>query len=306
VTLPAATNPPGVRQRTLSKARVLLDALPYFREHSGATVVIKVGGAAMDAGRLAESFADDVALLRLVGVRPVIVHGGGPQVTEMAARLGIESSFIDGHRVTDAATLQVARMVLLGLVGQDLVAHLVGRGTPAIGLSGGDDRLLLVSPRAEELGLVGDVERVNTGLLTHLMERCVPVIASIGTDESGQPYNVNADLVAGAVAAALGAEKLVYLTDVPGILDAGGELISEVSVSGAETLIADGVASGGMLPKLESAISAMRSGVRRTHLIDGRVEHALILELFTPEGLGTMLTHDAEPLSAAVVEGGVT
>jgi acetylglutamate kinase len=299
VTVPSA--PPEVRQRTLSKARVLLDALPYIREHAGSTVVIKVGGAAMDQGRLSETFADDVALLRLVGVRPVIVHGGGPQITEMAARLGIEPSFIDGHRVTDEATLEVARMVLLGLVGQDLVSHLVRRGTPAVGLSGGDDSLLVVRPRGEEFGLVGEVERVNTALLNHLMERCVPVIASIGTDRDGQPYNVNADLVAGAVASALGAAKLVYLTDVAGLLDAGGELVSETSVSGAEALLASGVADGGMIPKLQSAIHAMRSGVKRSHLIDGRVEHALILELFTPEGFGTMLTADADPTAVTEV-----
>ncbi|MEX2459654.1 MAG: acetylglutamate kinase [Actinomycetota bacterium] len=297
------TAPPEVRQRTLAKARVLLEALPYFREHAGSIVVIKVGGAAMDAGRLAESFAQDVALLRLVGVRPVIVHGGGPQITEMAARLGLEASFVDGHRVTDAATLEVARMVLLGLVNQDVVSHLVRQGTSAVGLSGGDDALLVVRPRAKELGLVGEVERVNTSLLLHLMERVVPVIASIGTDPEGQAYNVNADLVAGAVAAALGAEKLVYLTDVPGLLDGDGELVSETSVTGAQTLLASGVADGGMIPKLESAIGAMQAGVRRAHLIDGRVEHALILELFTPEGLGTMLTQDADPLAAALAEG---
>jgi acetylglutamate kinase len=295
--------PPEVRQRTLAKARVLLEALPYFREHSGSIVVIKVGGAAMDAGRLAESFAQDVALLRLVGVRPVIVHGGGPQITEMAARLGLEASFVDGHRVTDAATLEVARMVLLGLVNQDVVSHLVRQGTSAVGLSGGDDALLVVRPRAKELGLVGEVERVNTSLLLHLMERVVPVIASIGTDPEGQAYNVNADLVAGSVAAALGAEKLVYLTDVPGLLDAGGELVSETSVAGAREILASGVAEGGMIPKLESAIEAMQAGVRRAHLIDGRVEHALILELFTPEGLGTMLTQDADPLATALAEG---
>lgn len=295
--------PPEVRQRTLAKARVLLEALPYFREHAGSIVVIKVGGAAMDAGRLAKSFAEDVALLRLVGVRPVIVHGGGPQITEMAARLGLEPSFVDGHRVTDAATLEVARMVLLGLVNQDVVSHLVRQGTSAVGLSGGDDALLVVRPRAKELGLVGEVERVNTSLLLHLMERVVPVIASIGTDPEGQAYNVNADLVAGAVAAALGAEKLVYLTDVPGLLDAAGELVSETSVAGAQDLLASGVAEGGMIPKLESAIEAMQAGVRRAHLIDGRVEHALILELFTPEGLGTMLTQDADPLAIALAEG---
>ena len=208
--------PPEVRQRTLAKARVLLEALPYFREHAGSTVVIKVGGAAMDAGRLAESFAEDVALLRLVGVRPVIVHGGGPQITEMAARLGIEASFIDGHRVTDAATLEVARMVLLGLVNQDLVSHLVRRGPRPWACRAATTRCCVVRPRAEELGLVGEVESGEHRAAAAPDGAVVPVIASIGTDREGQAYNVNADLVAGAVAAALGAEKLVYLTDVPG------------------------------------------------------------------------------------------
>lgn len=297
------TLPPEVRARTLAKARVLLDALPYFRDHAGSTVVIKVGGAAMDEGRLAETFADDVALLRLVGVRPVIVHGGGPQITKMAARLGIEPEFINGHRVTDEATLEVARMVLLGLVNQDLVSHLVRRGTSAVGLSGGDDSLLVVRPRSQELGLVGEVESVNTGLLRHLMERVVPVVASIGTDREGQAYNVNADLVAGAVAAQLGASKLVYLTDVQGVLDGDGELVTETSVAGAQELLDSGAADGGMIPKLESAIHAMRAGVNRTHLIDGRVEHALILELFTPEGLGTMIAADAPEVAAVAAEG---
>ena len=283
---------PKVAQRTRAKARILLEALPFMKEHAGSVVVVKIGGAAMEDRRLAETFAEDIALLRLVGVRMIVVHGGGPQITAMAGRLGIEPTFVDGHRLTDPATLEVARMVLVGLVNQDLVSLLVRHGTPAIGLSGHDGGLLMVRPRSPELGLVGEVERVNVGLLVHLMERCVPVIASIGTDSDGQSYNVNADLVAGCVAAAMGAQKLVYLSDVPGLLGSDGSLVSETSVSGCRPLIAEGVAEGGMIPKLEGAIEAVESGVGKVHLMDGRVEHSLILELFTPEGLGTMITND--------------
>ena len=289
--------PPEVRQRTRSKARVLLEALPFIKEHAGTIVVVKVGGAAMEDPLLAETFAEDIALLRLVGIRPVVVHGGGPQISAMSKRLGIEPAFLNGHRVTDEATLQVARMVLVGLVNQDLVGLLVRHGTPGLGLSGHDGGLLRVRPRSPELGLVGDVEAVNVELLQHLMAHSVPVIASIGTDAAGQSYNVNADLVAGAVAASCGASKLVYLSDVPGLLGSDGELVSEASRSACHQLLADGIADGGMVPKLESAMAAMEAGVRRVHLIDGRVEHALILELFTPEGFGTMLTHDLEEAS---------
>ncbi|HXF56404.1 MAG TPA: acetylglutamate kinase [Actinomycetota bacterium] len=283
---------PEVRQRTRAKARVLLDALPFMREHAGAVVVVKVGGAAIEDGALGATFAEDVSLLRLVGVRPVIVHGGGPQITATARRLGIEPTFVAGHRVTDPETLTVARMVLVGLINQDLVALLVRHGTPAVGLSGLDGGLLRVRPRAPELGLVGEVEEVNVDLLHHLMGQYVPVIASVGADGQGQAYNVNADLVAGAVASWLRAQKLVYLTDVPGLFGPDGQFISELGASDCERLLKQGAVEGGMVPKLRSALDALARGVRRAHLIDGRVEHALILELFTPEGLGTMVTPD--------------
>jgi acetylglutamate kinase len=282
--------PPQVREQTLTKARVLLEALPFMRAHGGSIVVVKIGGAAMEEPALLATFAQDVSLLRQVGVRPVVVHGGGPQVTAMARRLGIEPLFVDGHRVTDEATLEVARMVLVGLVNQDLVSLLVQEGTPAIGLSGHDGGLLRVTPLSPELGLVGQVERVNVDLLRHLMEKTVPVIATIGVDENGRSFNVNADLVAGAVAGSLRASKLVYLSDVPGLVGADGELISELSVGECTQLLSDGVADGGMIPKLTSALAALSEGVRKVHLIDGRVEHGLILELFTPEGFGTMIT----------------
>ena len=289
-----SATPPGLRRRTRGKAAVLLEALSSIRQHAGSTVVVKFGGAAIEEAHLADAFAQDVALLRLVGIRPVIVHGGGRQITAMAARLGLEATFVDGHRVTDEAMLEVVRMVLLGTINQDLVSSLVLHGTPAIGLSGHDGGLLRVRPRSPELGRVGDVERVDIDVLSHVMEKFVPVIASIGVDECGASYNVNADLVAGAVAAALGASKLVYVTDVPGLYDREGTFVSRATVSECEELLADGAATGGMIPKLTSAISAMRAGVRWSHLIDGGVEHALILELFTPEGFGTMLTQDGE------------
>jgi acetylglutamate kinase len=294
--------PPQVRERTRSKARVLLEALPFIEEHSGSVVVVKVGGAAMEQPALAETFAQDIALLRHVGVRPVVVHGGGPQVTEMARRLGIETSFVGGHRVTDAPTLQVARMVLVGLVNQDLSSLLSRHGTRAIGMSGLDGGLLRVHPRDAHLGFVGDVERVDAAFLEHVMEAAVPVVASVGMDGDGQAYNVNADLVAGAVAGAMGASKLVYLSDVAGLHGADGELVAEATVSECRSMVADGVADGGMIPKLESAAAALLQGVRRAHLIDGRIEHSLILELFTPEGIGTMLVPDPDPTAADPAE----
>lgn len=283
---------PQVRERTRSKARVLLEALPFLEEHAGSIVVVKVGGAAMEERALAETFAQDIALLRHVGVRPVVVHGGGPQVTAMAGRLGIETAFVGGHRVTDASTLEVARMVLVGLVNQDLASLLTRHGIKAVGLSGMDGGLLRVRPRDVDLGFVGEVDRVDVALLEHLMEAAVPVIASVGVDAGGQPYNVNADLVAGAIAGATGASKLVYLSDVTGLFGRDGGLIPEATVSECRSLIRDGVAGGGMIPKLESAVAALLLGVRRAHLIDGRIEHSLILELFTPEGIGTMLVPD--------------
>jgi len=288
-----STSPPQVRERTRAKARVLLEALPFIEEHTGSVVVVKVGGAAMEESGLAETFAQDISLLRHVGVRPVVVHGGGPQITAMARRFGVEPAFVGGHRVTDAATLEIARMVLVGLVNPDLVGLLSRHGVRAVGVSGIDGGLIRVRPRDAALGFTGDVERVDVGVLEHLMQGAVPVIATIGADEAGQAYNVNADAVAGAMAAAVGASKVVYLSDVAGLLGEGGELVTEATVSDCERLVAEGVADGGMIPKLESAAAAIRAGVRRAHLIDGRIPHSLILELFTPEGIGTMLVPDA-------------
>jgi acetylglutamate kinase len=288
-----------VAQRTLSKARVLLEALPYMKEHSGKTVVVKLGGAAMADPGPASSFAEDVALLRLAGVHVVVVHGGGPQISELLKRLGIETRFERGLRVTDAETLDVARMVL-GKINTDIVAAINSQGVPAAGVSGDDGALFLARPkeRTEEgidLGLVGDIVEVRPALLQDLMQHFVPVVASTATDGRGQGYNVNADEAASALAIALGAEKLIFMTDVPGLYEEIGgveQLLSEVSLSECERLIAEGVVDGGMVPKVEAVLQAMKGGVHRAHILDGRVPHALILEMFTPEGLGTMIAED--------------
>ncbi|HEY7476691.1 MAG TPA: acetylglutamate kinase [Actinomycetota bacterium] len=292
--------PPQIRQRTVAKARTLLEALPFMREHHGKVIVVKHGGAAMDAADLASSFAEDVALLESVGIRPVIVHGGGPAVTRMSARLGIETRFVDGLRVTDAETLDVATMVLAGKLNTEVVAALVAGGVNAVGLSGVDGRMLLARKQgaedgAPDLGFVGEVVHVRSQVLEALLaDRFVPVVASIAVDEAGQAYNVNADVVASELAIALGAEKLVYLNDVPGLIGPGGDLLSELSAQQCLDLLAAGdVVDGGMIPKLESSVRALKAGVSRVHLVDGRVEHSLVLELFTPEGVGTMVTPDA-------------
>jgi acetylglutamate kinase len=288
---------PQIRQRTLAKARTLLEAMPFMREHHGKVIVVKYGGAAMDRAGLAGSFAQDVSLLRSAGITAVVVHGGGPQVTQFSERLGIETTFVDGLRVTDAATLDVATMVLAGKLNTEVVAKLVSGGVPAVGLSGVDGGLLLARRQmAPDLGFVGEVVHVNADVLRTLTsERFVPVVASIAVDETtGQAYNVNADVVASELAIALGAEKLVFINDVPGLIGPAGDLLSELSAQQCLELLAlSGVVDGGMIPKLESAVRALRAGVSRAHLVDGRVEHSLVLELFTPEGVGTMITPDA-------------
>ena len=293
--------PPQTRERTVAKARTLLEALPFMRAHHGKVIVLKYGGAAMDKAGLAASFAEDVSLLQSVGILPVVVHGGGPAVTRMSARLGIETTFVDGLRVTDAETLDIATMVLAGKLNTEVVASLVSGGVNAVGLSGVDGRMLLAQKTppdqgSPDLGFVGEVVHVNVHVLEALLaERFVPVVASIAVDDTGQAYNVNADVVAGELAVALGAEKLVYLNDVPGLIGAGGDLLSELSAAQCVELLAQpGVVDGGMIPKLESAVRALRAGITRVHLVDGRVEHSVVLELFTPEGVGTMITSDAE------------
>lgn len=291
--------PPQIRQRTVAKARTLLEALPFMQEHAGKVIVIKYGGAAMDKTGLAASFAQDVALLQSVGILPVIVHGGGPAVTQLSERLGIETRFVDGLRVTDAETLDVATMVLAGKLNTDVVASLVSGGVSAVGISGVDGRLLMARKQeGPDLGFVGEVVHVHVEVLEALTaKRFVPVVASIAIDEFGQAYNVNADVVAAELAIALGAEKLVYVNDVPGVIGPSGELLSELSAQQCLDLLAlDSVVEGGMIPKLESAARASKAGVPRIHLVDGRVEHSVVLELFTPEGVGTMITSDQEVL----------
>lgn len=288
--------PPQIRERTVAKARTLLEALPFMREHHGKVIVVKYGGAAMDRSGLAASFAEDIALLQSAGITPVVVHGGGPQVTQVSARLGIETTFVDGLRVTDAETLDVATMVLAGKLNKEVVGSLVAGGVAAVGLSGIDGGLLLARRQvAPDLGFVGEVVHVNADVLRTLTDRrFVPVVASIAVDETGQAYNVNADVVAAELAIELAAEKLVFINDVPGLIGPTGDLLSELSAQQCLDLLArGGVVEGGMIPKLESAVDALRAGVKRVHLVDGRVEHSLVLELFTPEGVGTMIAPDA-------------
>jgi len=287
---------PQVRQRTVAKARTLLEALPFMRQHRGKVVVVKYGGAAMDRANLVRPFAEDVALLQSVGIVPVIVHGGGPALTRVSERLGIETRFVDGVRVTDAETLDVATMVLAGKLNTEVVASLVTGGVRAVGLSGVDGGLLLARRQtAPDLGFVGEVVHVGADVVRTLTDAgFVPVVASIAVDETtGQAYNVNADVVASELAVALSAEKLVFLGDVPGLIGPTGELLSELSAQqGLDLLARGGVVEGGMIPKLESSVRALKAGVGRVHLVDGRVEHSLVLELFTPEGVGTMVTPD--------------
>jgi acetylglutamate kinase len=273
--------------------RTLLEALPYIREFHGRTVVIKYGGAAMRDEELREGFATDVVLLKYVGLNPVIVHGGGPEITSYMERLGMEVRFVEGVRVSDPATVEVAKMVLLGKVNSDIVSRLNRHGQPAVGLSGEDGTLFEVGPHpdAERVGFVGEVERVDVDVLNHIAEDYIPVVASAGTDREGNSYNVNADTAAGKVAAALGAYKAIFLTDVAGWLSDPEDPSSLVSRAGVEE-VADALESvnGGMRPKLGACVEAIRGGVASAHIIDGSKPHSLLLELFTDAGIGTMVT----------------
>jgi len=274
------------------KARILMEALPYIQRYHGRTVVVKYGGAAMDDPALRASFASDIVLMRYVGMNPVIVHGGGPQISAQIRRLGGEPAFVGGYRVTTAEDLEVVRMVLVGTINKDIVSLINRHGTLAAGLSGEDGKLVVVRKKQHEggdLGFVGEVERINPPIVTDLLRDFIPVIASLGVDAEGQAYNVNADEVAAAVAEALGAHKLVYLTNVAGIADERGELIHELPADRAAELQASGALSEGMLPKVSSALAAIKGGVPRVTILDGRQEHALLLEIFTDEGVGTMV-----------------
>jgi len=274
-------------------AQVLTEALPYIQRFAGATVVVKFGGNAMVDPALSTTFAADVVLMHSVGILPVIVHGGGPQIGAMLNQIGKESSFVDGLRVTDAETLDVARMVLGGKVSRDIVSAINVHGPLAVGVSGEDAGLIRATPRSAELGFVGDVASVNPDIINKLLvEGLIPVVSSIGSDESGQAYNINADTVAGHLAAALNAQKMIALTDVEGLRknpDDPGSLISEIRADELRPLVGTDTVSGGMIPKVEACLHAVDNGVASAHMINGTIEHVLLLELFTHSGIGTMI-----------------
>jgi len=271
----------------------LMEALPYIREFHGRTVVIKYGGAAMRDEELREAFATDVVLLKYVGLNPIVVHGGGPEISEYMDRLGMEVRFHEGLRVSDAETVEVAKMVLLGKLNSDIVQRLNRHGQPAVGLSGSDGSMFEVAPvaNAEQVGFVGSIERVDVDVLNHIAVDYIPVVASSAADRAGQSYNINADEAAGKVAAALGAHKAIFLTDVEGWrADADDEnsLISRATVDEVEERLAS--IDGGMRPKLGACVDAIRGGAQSAHIIDGRKPHSLLVELFTDAGIGTMVT----------------
>jgi acetylglutamate kinase len=271
----------------------LLEALPYIKQFHGQTVVIKYGGAAMREESLREAFATDVVLLKYVGMSPIVVHGGGPEISQYMDRLGLEVRFHEGLRVSDAETVEVARMVLVGKLNAEIVQRLNAHGQPAVGLSGEDGTLFRVSPvaNADEVGFVGSIDKVDVDLLNHISADYIPVIASTASDREGQSYNVNADEAAGKVAAALGAHKAIFLTDVDGWLadpDDAGSLIARATVDEVDSQLA--AVAGGMRPKLTACVDAIRGGAQAAHIIDGRQPHSLLVELFTDAGIGTMVT----------------
>ena len=278
------------------RAEMLMEALPYIREFRGKTVVIKYGGSAMEQAELKRSFALDVILLHVVGINPVIVHGGGPQIGALMKRLGKEPKFVGGMRVTDEETVEIVEMVLVGKINKEIVGLINYHGGKAVGLSGKDASLIrarrrlhrLASGEEVDIGLVGEVDAVDPAPIRLLEDHgYIPVIAPVGVGVAGETYNINADLVAGEVAAALGAEKLIHLTDVQGILGEDGQLVSTLSRKEAERLMDESVIDGGMLPKVESSVRALAGGTVKAHIIDGRMPHAILLELFTREGIGT-------------------
>jgi acetylglutamate kinase len=282
------------------KAQILAEALPYIRRFHGKTVVVKYGGNAMTDERLKQSFARDVVLLKLVGINPVIVHGGGPQIDDLLRRVGKKGEFIQGMRVTDSETMDLVEMVLGGLVNKEIVNLVNQAGGRAIGLSGKDGAFIrarkLLVPDAEkrgemlDIGQVGEVASIDPEIVAHIELRdFIPVVAPIGVGPHGESYNINSDLVAGKLAEVLKAEKLILLTNTPGVLDRDGKLLTGLTPKRVDELVSEGTLSGGMLPKIASALDAARSGVRSVHIIDGRVEHALLLEIFTDEGVGTLI-----------------
>lgn len=282
------------------KAQILAEALPYIRRFHGKTVVVKYGGNAMTDEKLKQSFARDVVLLKLVGINPVIVHGGGPQIDDLLRRVGKQGQFIQGMRVTDSETMDLVEMVLGGLVNKEIVNLVNQAGGRAIGLSGKDGSFIrarkLLVPDAEkqgellDIGQVGEVAAIDPEIVAHIESgEFIPVVAPIGVGPQGESYNINSDLVAGKLAEVLKAEKLILLTNTPGVLDRDGKLLTGLTPKRVDELVAEGTLSGGMLPKIASALDAARSGVRSVHIIDGRVAHALLLEIFTDEGVGTLI-----------------
>jgi acetylglutamate kinase len=287
----------GATEEHHTTARVLVEALPYIRRFAGKTVVVKYGGNALagTSGHDAlDVFAQDMVLMRLVGLRPVVVHGGGPQISALMDRLGKTPEFRNGLRVTDADTVDIARMVLIGQVNPQIVAAINLHGNYAVGVSGEDANLITAVARDPELGFVGDVAQINTAIVERLLDdEFIPVVATIGVDDTGQAYNINADVVAGAIAEALRAEKLVYLTDIEGLrrrIDDPDSLIRRTTADELETLVADGSIAGGMIPKVVSCVQAVRNGVGGAHILDGRIAHVLLLEIFTDAGIGTMVS----------------
>ncbi len=290
-------------EEMIRKAGVLLESLPYLRLFAGKTIVIKYGGAAMVQEELKAGFAKDVTLLKYVGMNPVVVHGGGPQINKTLDRMGVKSKFVEGHRVSEGETLDVVEMVLVGKVNKEIVSLISAAGGKAVGLSGKDGGLIraekmvitkqtadLGRPEIIDIGMVGKITRVDTSVLLALdKDDFIPVIAPVGAGERGETYNINADTVAGEIAAALGAEKLVLLTDTPGIWGADKELVPSLDEETINEMIACGVISGGMLPKVAACLRALSGGVKKTHIIDGRVQHAVLLEIFTDTGVGTQI-----------------
>ena len=288
---------------SIAKAQVLIEALPYFQRYAGRTFVVKYGGHAMGDPEAAREFANDIVLLKAVGINPVVVHGGGPQIGAMLKKLGVESTFVDGLRVTDKATAEVAEMVLSGAINKELVGWVNRAGGKAIGISGKDGGLVTATKvsrtiedpdsnieRAVDLGFVGEPSAVDTAIIdTAVAAGMIPIVAPIGAGEDGQTYNINADTMAGAIAAALGAARLFLLTDVAGVLDKQGELLTDLTPAGIAHLRADGTIGGGMIPKLETCVHAVEAGCEAAVVLDGRVPHAMLLEFFTARGAGTLI-----------------
>ena len=290
----------GNEKANESTAKLLIEALPYIRQFAGKVMVVKYGGNALAGASESDAlelFAKDIVLMYSVGIKPIVVHGGGPQISEMMTKLGKETEFRNGLRVTDSETVAIAQMVLMGQVNPQIVAAINVHGALAVGMSGVDAGLIKAEALDPALGFVGEVTSVNAEILNSLLDdNLIPVLATIGVDDSGQPYNINADTVAGAVAEAVGAEKIIYLTDIEGlrkVVDDPSSLIRQITSGELSGLIADGVIAGGMIPKVASCISAVDSGVARAHILDGRIPHVLLLELFTDTGVGTMITKKA-------------